>query len=74
MHARCPVLAVMVYYYTKIFITMQSTYEKSSKNYPQAKKYGRNALILTVLNVVFTLSVSLLITGLSLGSWLSPNF
>ena len=40
---------------------------KSSKNYPQAKRHGRNALILTILNIIFTMFLSLLIIGLITG-------
>ena len=40
---------------------------KSSKNYPQAKRYGRSALILTILNIIFTMFLSLLIIGLIAG-------
>ena len=36
----------------------------ASKNYPQAKLHGRNALILTILNIIFTMFLSLLIIGL----------
>ena len=38
-----------------------------SKDYPQAKKYAWNALILTVLNVIYTLCVALVIIGLTVG-------
>jgi uncharacterized membrane protein YhdT len=37
------------------------------KDYPQAKKYARNALILTVLNIIFTLCMALIIIGLTVG-------
>ena len=40
---------------------------KSSKNYPQAKRYGRSALILTILNIIFTMFLTLLIIGLITG-------
>jgi hypothetical protein len=46
---------------------MQSINAKNSKNYPQAKQHGRNALILTVINIIFTLCLSLLIIGLTVG-------
>ena len=46
---------------------MQSINSKNSKNYPQAKQYGRNALILTVINIIFTLCLILLIIGLTVG-------
>ena len=37
---------------------------KGSGNYPKAKKYGHHALILVICNVIFTLSLSLMIIGL----------
>ena len=40
---------------------------KNSKNYPQAKQHGRSALILTILNIIFTTILSLLIIGLVTG-------
>ena len=40
---------------------------KNSKNYPQAKRHGRSALILTILNIIFTTILSLLIIGLVAG-------
>ena len=50
-----------------MYIILQSMNAKNSKNYPQARQYGRNALILTVLNVIFTLCVALLIISLTVG-------
>lgn len=46
---------------------MQSMNAKSSKDYPGAKRHGRNALILTIINIFFTLLLALLITGLTVG-------
>ena len=50
-----------------MYTCIQSMSAKSSKNYPQAKRYGRNALILTILNIIFTMILSLLIIGLVTG-------
>ena len=36
---------------------------KNSGNYPKAKKYGNHALILVICNVIFTLSLTLLVIG-----------
>ena len=41
---------------------------KKSKDYPQARKYGRNALILTIFNLTFTLCMALLMIGLIVGT------
>ena len=46
---------------------MQSMSAKNSKNYPRAKEHGRNALILTVLNIIVTMFLSMLIIGLVAG-------
>lgn len=46
---------------------IQSISAKGSKNYPQAKQYGRNALILTIVNIIFTMILTLLIIGLTVG-------
>ena len=46
---------------------LQSITARNSKNYPQARKHGRNALILIVLNIIFTLSLVMLFIGLSVG-------
>ena len=46
---------------------MQSMSARNSKNYPQAKQHSRNALILTILNIIFTMFLSLLIIGLVTG-------
>ena len=46
---------------------MQSMNAKGSKNYPNAKQYGRNALILTIINIMFTLLIAALVTGLAVG-------
>ena len=46
---------------------MQSMSAKNSKHYPRAKAHGRNALILTVLNIIVTMFLSMLIIGLLAG-------
>lgn len=54
---------------TVIQYATQSVRAKNTyfKDYPRAKKYARNALILTVLNIIFTLCMVLLILGLTVG-------
>ena len=49
------------------FVLQSINARNSSKDYPQAKQYGRNALILTVLNITFSLCLALLIIGLTVG-------
>ena len=51
-----------------LYACIQSISAKSSKNYPQAKRHGRNALILTIVNIIFAMVLSLLIIGLVTGS------
>ena len=46
---------------------MQSMSAKGSKNYPRAKQHGRNALILTIIDIMFTLLIAVLATGLTIG-------
>ena len=45
---------------------MQSLRAKRSKNYPAARMHGRNALILIVLNIIFTLCV-----GVAVIAWIT---
>lgn len=52
------------YFYAKQSVRAKHRY---FKDYPQAKIYARNALILTVLNIIFTLCMALLILGLIVG-------
>ena len=40
---------------------------RNNKDYPQAKQYGRSALILTLINIIFTMFLVLLTVGLSVG-------
>ena len=53
--------------YNSSSLCIQSMSAKNSKNYPQAKRHGRNALILTILNIIFTMFLCLLIIGLITG-------
>ena len=46
---------------------MQSVSAKNSKNYPQAKQHGRNALILTIINIIVTALLSIMIIAIILG-------
>ena len=46
---------------------LQSQTSINSKNYPRAKQYGSYALILTVINIIFTMILGLLTTGLIVG-------
>ena len=46
---------------------MQSMSSKGSKNYPNAKRHGRNALILTITNIFFTMMIALLTTAFVMG-------
>ena len=48
-------------------VYLQSMNSVSSKNYPRAKQYGKNALILTILNIIFTMFMAMLMTGLITG-------
>ena len=48
-------------------VILQSISARNNKNYPQAKQYGRNALILTVINIIFTMFLVMLTVGLSIG-------
>ena len=60
-----------IYYYYASYIAtlvhLQSIDSRNDKKYPQAKKYGRNALILTVFNIIFSLCLALWIVGLTVG-------
>ena len=46
---------------------MQSSNAKETNNYPQAKRYGKLSLIMSIINISFTLLVSALIVGLVSG-------
>ena len=52
----------------------QSLNEKSNKDYPQAKNYGKYSLTMTVLNIFFTLGMAQLITGLVVGCYLYGTY
>ena len=41
--------------------------EKNSKNYPQAKRYAKNTLILTIVNIIFSMLLALLTTDFTVG-------
>ena len=56
-----------IYYCVYHIFMMQSMNAKGSKNYPNAKQYGRNALILTIFNIFFTLMIALVFTAFFLG-------
>ena len=46
---------------------LQSMNARNNKDYPQAKQYGRGALILTLINIIFTMFLVILTVGLSVG-------
>ena len=52
---------------TLLIVIMQSVSAKNSKNYPQGKRYGKNALILIIVDIIFTMFLALLISGLTVG-------
>ena len=46
---------------------MQSVSAKNSKNYPQAKQHGRNALILTIVNIIVTALLAIMSIAIFFG-------
>ena len=51
----------------QLLAILQSMNAKNNKDYPQAKQYGRGALILTLINIIFTMFLVILTVGLSVG-------
>ena len=52
---------------THILHVSQSMNAKHNKDYPKAKNCGKYSLLLTTINIVFTLLVAMLIVGLTVG-------
>ena len=49
------------------FLNFQSKRARNDRQYSRAKTYGKYSLTMTIVNIIFTLCISLLITGLVVG-------